>query len=80
MDDVKIYKDKIDVALIPGLAFNQKRFRLGYGGGFYDKLLAEKKIGLTIGCFFAWQFCESFRLEKHDAVLDVIITDKKRYV
>jgi 5-formyltetrahydrofolate cyclo-ligase len=69
------YKD-IDVAVVPGVLFDKKCHRIGYGGGYFDRLLKKltaKKIGLA----FDTQIIEAIPREKHDASMDKIITDKR---
>jgi 5-formyltetrahydrofolate cyclo-ligase len=66
-----------EIIIIPLVAFNEKCFRVGYGGGFYDKYLKNKKI-LKIGVAFEFQKIH-FKNEKHDIPLDYIFTEKRIY-
>jgi 5-formyltetrahydrofolate cyclo-ligase len=66
-----------EIIFIPLVAFNEKCFRVGYGGGFYDKYLANKSI-IKIGVAFEFQKIE-FTPEKHDIQLNYIFTEKKVY-
>ena len=68
------YPHPIDVVVVPGLGFNGDRHRLGYGGGYYDRYLAEYQ-GTTIGCFYHGLLCD-FIPESHDRALDFIITER----
>ena len=52
---LKISLDRIDLGLIPGLAFDTSRYRLGYGKGYYDRLLAQMPQTHTIGVGFLEQ-------------------------
>jgi 5-formyltetrahydrofolate cyclo-ligase len=66
----------IDVAYLPGLAFDKIGGRVGYGGGFYDRFLRKsrkdcKKIGLA----YSFQVLENVPMEKDDEYIDGIITD-----
>ena len=68
-----------DVLIVPLVAFDKNKFRLGYGGGYYDryitKILKKKKI-LTIGLAFSFQKLKKIPINKFDQKLDYILTDK----
>ena len=68
-----------DVLLVPMLAFDRAGYRLGYGGGFYDRTLekirAMKKI-TAVGVAYGEQQVESIPRDEHDQPLDMIITDE----
>jgi len=65
----------IDVVLAPGLAFDAAGYRIGYGKGYYDRLLELPPAGLiTIGLCFAETFLEQVAHDEHDvAVMRVIV-------
>ena len=65
-----------DCILIPGLSFDNKGYRLGYGGGYYDNFLKSQK-GKKIGLFFDFQFTKTVFRENHDIKLDMVITESK---
>ncbi|MFO1034347.1 MAG: 5-formyltetrahydrofolate cyclo-ligase [Hyphomicrobiales bacterium] len=69
-----------DVLLVPLLAFDRKGYRLGYGGGFYDrtleKLRSRKKV-VAIGVAFAVQEVDSVLHDHHDQLLDYVMTEKE---
>lgn len=50
--------EKIDCILVPGLGFDQKNFRLGYGKGYYDRFLSQTGQIRTIGVGFKEQLYE----------------------
>ncbi|MCS7199217.1 MAG: 5-formyltetrahydrofolate cyclo-ligase [Caldimicrobium sp.] len=66
---------KLDIILVPGLAFDKRRGRLGYGKGFYDKTLRDTR-GLKIGVAFSCQIIEELPLEPYDVKMDLILTEK----
>ena len=71
----------IDFVLVPGLAFDRRGGRLGYGGGFYDKLLAD---GLSQGAWlvagaFECQMVEKVPVDEHDMPMDVVVTEDRHY-
>ena len=66
-----------DVAawIIPGLAFTNDGRRLGYGGGWYDRLLAtSEEESLKIGVAHEFQLVDKLPQEPHDIILDRIVT------
>ena len=69
-----------DILLVPLVAYDKNRNRLGYGGGFYDRYIKKikkiKKI-LTIGIAFSYQRVKKIPIDKNDIKLDFIITEKK---
>jgi 5,10-methenyltetrahydrofolate synthetase len=60
--------------LVPCLGFNEQNFRLGYGGGYYDRTLAEAPRPYTLGIAYAHQKA-AFAGDVHDVALDVIVTE-----
>jgi 5-formyltetrahydrofolate cyclo-ligase len=68
----------IDVALIPGLAWDRRGVRLGRGAGYYDRLLSTPGWrALRCGLFFAVQEVPSLPVDPWDVPLDVIITERE---
>ena len=68
--------DKIDIALIPCVAFNEKLFRLGMGGGFYDRTFSNKSSTILIGVAYSFQYKNDAFQKEHDIKMDYIITQK----
>jgi len=68
-----------DIILVPLVAFDRRLFRIGYGGGFYDRYiekLLKKKSFLTIGLAFSCQKINRVPNNKYDKKLDIIVTEK----
>tara|TARA_B110000881_G_C18506019_1_gene479596 strand:+ start:467 stop:1012 length:546 start_codon:yes stop_codon:yes gene_type:complete len=68
-----------DVLLVPLVAFDKKLNRLGYGGGFYDRLikkLSKKKNILKIGLALSTQEIDKVPINQYDQKLDYIVTNK----
>lgn len=61
--------------LVPCLGFNASGFRLGYGGGFYDRTLAREPRPSTVGVAYSCLEVE-FGVDNHDIALDVVITEE----
>jgi len=72
-----------DVMLIPILAFDKNKYRLGYGKGFYDRYLnrylKQFKNILTVGVAFSFQKHHKLPINRNDVRLDFIITEKGIY-
>ncbi len=67
----------VQVVVVPGLAFDNEGGRLGRGGGFYDRWLADRADGvLTLGVAFACQVVERVPMEPHDRRVDAVVTAK----
>ena len=60
--------------LVPCLGFNEHGYRLGYGGGFYDRTLAAPPRPFTIGIAYACQQA-LFEGDSHDVPLDIVVTE-----
>ena len=61
--------------LVPCLGFNEHGYRLGYGGGFYDRTLAGGVRPATLGIAYACQ-AAAFEADVHDVPLDLIVTEE----
>jgi 5-formyltetrahydrofolate cyclo-ligase len=71
-----------ELLLIPCVGFDTERFRLGYGGGYYDRTLAAwpaDKKPVTIGIAFESGKCDTLPRETHDMPLDAIVTESAVY-
>ena len=69
-----------DILFVPLVAFDKKLNRLGYGAGFYDRLiqsLKKRKNIITIGLAFDFQEVHLIPVSKYDQKLDYIVTNKK---
>ena len=73
----KVYPD---ILIVPLVGFDKSKFRLGYGGGFYDryiiKILNIKKV-VTVGIAFSFQEINKIPANKFDQKLDFILTNKE---
>jgi len=66
--------------VVPALAIDASGFRLGKGGGFYDRTLAELDSTdrpIVIGVIYDDEFIEAVPRETHDIQIDVVVTDKR---
>jgi len=72
-----VFKKHIDCFIVPGIVFSENGYRIGYGLGFYDRLLSKSKA-LKVGVGFDFQLKNNSAFaEKHDIAVDYLITEKK---
>ncbi|MDD3520185.1 MAG: 5-formyltetrahydrofolate cyclo-ligase [Actinomycetota bacterium] len=70
-----------DLAIIPGVCFDRNFNRLGYGGGFYDKIIPKlNKNVLKISLCFEIQLIENVPVCAYDMKIDMIITEKNIFI
>jgi 5-formyltetrahydrofolate cyclo-ligase len=67
---------KFDLIVVPMLGYNKRGYRIGYGGGHYDRFLASQSQALTVGLCYGENLV-TFEPEVHDVPLDIIVTDQK---
>lgn len=70
--------DRIDIAIIPGIALDEKGGRIGSGQGYYDRFLPRlpittRKVALAYEC----QIIQQVPMESHDKHVDIIITEER---
>ena len=77
--------DEVEFALVPGVAFDRAGNRLGYGKGYYDRLLAMRvertSAGtkpLVVAVAFDCQLVEQLPVSAHDQAIDLLITPTHR--
>lgn len=68
----EVYKDRIDVVLVPGVAFDAKGNRLGRGKGYYDRIL-KNCSAYKIGLCFGFQFVKKVPVDPNDVPMDEVI-------
>ena len=68
----------IDIAIIPGVAFDEKGGRIGSGDGYYDRLIPKLSITTRkVALAFESQIIPLVNMESHDKYVDIIITEKR---
>ena len=73
IDDGPIADDETALVLMPGLAFDLQGHRIGYGGGFYDKFLAEEPNHPKIALCYDFQVLPHLETEEFDIPVDAVI-------
>jgi len=66
---------RMDVVILPGVAFDRKGGRLGRGGGYYDRLLRKAGKVVKVGLCFREQIVKKVPMKAHDVRVDRVITD-----
>jgi 5-formyltetrahydrofolate cyclo-ligase len=70
--------DDADLVVVPGAGFDFTGNRLGYGAGYYDSLLSQRKKKIpVIALAYEEQIVDSIPAEQHDVKMDMIVTDKR---
>lgn len=67
---------QIDLLIVPGLAFTREGYRLGFGGGYYDRFLLNF-TGRTLSLAFKEQMIPEFQFEEHDIPVSKIISTEE---
>lgn len=73
----KIEPETINVVIVPGSVFDMRGGRFGYGGGYYDRFLEKIPQALRIGLAYEVQLVDRAPLQKHDQLLDYVITEER---
>lgn len=73
-----VSKDEIDLIVLPGIAFDKKGYRIGFGAGYYDRFLGSLNFKVpTVGVAYNYQVLDTFLVvEPHDMPVDYVITEK----
>jgi 5-formyltetrahydrofolate cyclo-ligase len=71
--EANVYNGRYDLIIVPGLAIDKNKYRLGYGGGYYDIFLANQLNAFKVGIYYPFQLVETVPLEPHDFMLDAVL-------
>ena len=71
--------DEIDMIIVPGVAFDCKGHRLGYGGGYYDRFLRQCPKAVRIGLAFEEQLVKDTLAQPWDLPVHRIVTEDKNF-
>jgi 5-formyltetrahydrofolate cyclo-ligase len=67
--------DRIDMIVVPGVAFDREGNRMGRGRGFYDRLLKTATHAFKVGVAFDFQVIEAVPTEPHDVKMDTVVSE-----
>ena len=71
--DTPVAEDTTALVLMPGLAFTKQGDRMGYGGGFYDRFLAEEPNHPTLALCYEFQIVDNLPTEEFDIPVDTVL-------
>ena len=70
--------NEMDIILVPGVVFDRFGYRIGYGGGYYDRYVLNYKKGKLMSLLFDDQIVNRVPSEEHDCPVDIIVTPTER--
>jgi len=70
----KVLKE-VDAVFVPGIAFDRQGYRIGFGGGYYDRLLEKLPAKAKIGVCFDFQLLDKIPSDPFDVPMDFVITE-----
>ena len=75
----RFLRNEDTLIIVPGVGFDTKGYRVGYGKGFYDRFLQDKRQVTAIGLCFSNQVIEEIPHDVYDIRMDKIITEEIQY-
>ncbi len=78
--DRRVAPETVDLLVVPGVAFDRRGGRIGYGRGYYDRLLARcRPDALRVGLAFECQLVEAIPMGPADQPMDLVVTEADVY-
>lgn len=74
IDDGPVAAEKDALVLVPGLVFDRRGYRVGYGGGYYDRFLAQEPNHPTIALCYDFQRIDRLNPDPHDIPVDAVFS------
>ncbi|MDZ7834585.1 MAG: 5-formyltetrahydrofolate cyclo-ligase [Alkalibacterium sp.] len=74
-ETTRVDAESIDLMIVPGVIFTPSGYRIGYGGGYYDRFLKDFS-NTTVSLLHSNQLVESFPVEPHDIPVQYLITEE----
>jgi len=71
------YHGKVDLVVVPGVGFDYQLHRLGRGGGYYDRFLANSPRALRVAVAYEFQVKPQIPADRHDKKMDIIVTPSR---
>ena len=70
--------DKVEMIVVPGVAFDKHNNRMGRGRGFYDRLLKSTPNAIKVGVAFNFQLFDEIPVESFDVPMDIVVSEYKQ--
>lgn len=70
-------KENIDLVFVPGIVFDSRGYRIGYGKGYYDKWLVDTEISKRIGLAYEVQLTDKLPIGQYDLPVGKLLTEKR---
>ena len=77
IETMRVAYKNIELVLVPGIVFDKRGHRIGYGYGYYDKFLKKVPKAFKIGLAFDFQVIDKIPKEQYDMPVDLIITEER---
>jgi 5-formyltetrahydrofolate cyclo-ligase len=71
-------QEEIDLVVVPGIAFDRRGHRIGFGGGFYDRFLANLQV-VKVGLCYDDLILQGIPNEPHDVPMDIVVAQTATY-
>lgn len=76
-EDPEIAMEDLDLVVVPGVAFDRRGYRIGFGGGYYDRILAGlKSEAVTVGFAYAFQVLKALPQNERDQQVKRLVTEQ----
>ena len=75
--DEVVSKTDVDLVFVPGIVFDNKGYRIGYGKGYYDKWLVDIDVSKTIGLAYEVQLTDKLPIGQYDLPVGKLLTEKR---
>lgn len=79
--DIHMSLDRAEecLVIVPGLGFDERLGRIGYGGGYYDRFLTKCRKKFSIGIAFKEQMVDEIPMDEYDTPVDLVLTSDRAY-
>ena len=78
LNEIEKISDEQTIIIVPAIVYNKNKYRIGYGGGYYDKYLKENIYLCSVGICFD-NFVIDFKEDNYDKNVNIVITEKNIY-